>query len=217
MVIIGKVINYGRSIIEYQLGQLLSFRVKKLILQKVATLDLGHFEDSNFHDKLLRAQRGASYRPLSLLNDILRIMRDGVSLSSMILVLISLHWLLIFVLLLVALPKIIIHWYYINVRYRLMCNQTSEERKIGYISNILTSLNVFKEIKFYNLITYFIKQYATVFNNIYKQQKLLWLKENTTNAGVFIMSKICYYGYYLYIILNNAVKMIKNARQPMNT
>ena len=51
-----------QSLLRAQLGQ----RVNEMILEKALTLDLRHFEDSEFYDKLTRARREASTRPLAL-------------------------------------------------------------------------------------------------------------------------------------------------------
>src|SRR5262249_46374527 len=51
-----------QSLLRAQLGQ----RVNVMILEKALTLELAHFEDSEFYDKLTRARREASTRPLSL-------------------------------------------------------------------------------------------------------------------------------------------------------
>ena len=53
-----------QSLLRAQLGQ----RVNEMILEKALTLDLWHFEDSEFYDKLTRARREASVRPLSLVS-----------------------------------------------------------------------------------------------------------------------------------------------------
>ena len=57
-----------QSLLRAQLGQ----RVNEMILAKALTLDLRHFEDSEFYDKLTRARREASSRPLSLVDEQLR-------------------------------------------------------------------------------------------------------------------------------------------------
>ena len=57
-------INLCQSLLRAQLGQ----RVNVMILEKALTLELAQFEDSEFYDKLTRARREASSRPLSLVN-----------------------------------------------------------------------------------------------------------------------------------------------------
>lgn len=51
-----------QSLLRAQLGQ----RVNVMILEKALTLELQHFEDAEFYDKLTRARREASSRPLAL-------------------------------------------------------------------------------------------------------------------------------------------------------
>ena len=44
---------------------LLGNKVNVMILEKALTLELAHFEDAEYYDKLVRARREASSRPLS--------------------------------------------------------------------------------------------------------------------------------------------------------
>jgi len=52
-------ISLCQSLLRAQLGQ----RVNVMILEKALTLELQHFEDSEFYDKLTRARREASAGP----------------------------------------------------------------------------------------------------------------------------------------------------------
>ncbi|MEE8496752.1 MAG: hypothetical protein V3S21_09790, partial [Xanthomonadales bacterium] len=55
-------ISLCQALLRAQLGQ----RVNVIILEKALTLELAQFEDAEFYDKLTRARREASSRPLSL-------------------------------------------------------------------------------------------------------------------------------------------------------
>src|SRR5204862_31609 len=65
-----------QSLLRAQLGQ----RVNVMILEKALTLELQHFEDSEFYDKLTRARREASTRPLSLVTRTFGLVQNGISL-----------------------------------------------------------------------------------------------------------------------------------------
>src|SRR5256884_6694831 len=67
-----------QSLLRAQLGQ----RVNVMILEKALTLELQHFEDSEFYDKLTLARREASTRPLSLVTRTFGLVQNGVSLAS---------------------------------------------------------------------------------------------------------------------------------------
>ncbi|MGA9829342.1 MAG: ABC transporter ATP-binding protein, partial [Rhodanobacteraceae bacterium] len=67
-----------QSLLRAQLGQ----RVNMMILEKALTLELAHFEDSEFYDKLTRARREASSRPLSLVTRTFGLGQNLISLLS---------------------------------------------------------------------------------------------------------------------------------------
>ena len=71
-------INLCQSLLRAQLGQ----RVNVMILEKALTLELAQFEDSEFYDKLTRARREASSRPLSLVNRTFGLAQNLMSLIS---------------------------------------------------------------------------------------------------------------------------------------
>ena len=62
----------GLGVCESLLRALLGQRVNELILEKALTLTLAEFEDSEFYDRMTRARREASSRPLSLVQAGLR-------------------------------------------------------------------------------------------------------------------------------------------------
>jgi ATP-binding cassette subfamily B protein len=70
--------SLAQSLLRAQLGQ----RVNVMILEKALTLDLTQFEDSEFYDKLTRARREASSRPLSLVMRTFGLLQNAISLIS---------------------------------------------------------------------------------------------------------------------------------------
>ena len=66
------------------LRALLGQRVNVMILEKAMTLELAHFEDSEFYDKLTQARREASSRPLSLVNKTFGLVQNLISLSQLL-------------------------------------------------------------------------------------------------------------------------------------
>ncbi|HSM31853.1 MAG TPA: ABC transporter ATP-binding protein, partial [Woeseiaceae bacterium] len=72
----------GLSASQSLLRALLGQRVNVMILEKALTLELAHFEDSEFYDKLTQARREASSRPLSLVTRTFGLVQNAISLSS---------------------------------------------------------------------------------------------------------------------------------------
>src|SRR6266700_2283433 len=67
-----------RELLRAQLGN----RVNVDILEKALGLELRHFEDAAFYDKMQRARREASSRPLSMVLGVLGIAQNAVTLGS---------------------------------------------------------------------------------------------------------------------------------------
>ncbi|HEY0134271.1 MAG TPA: ABC transporter ATP-binding protein, partial [Nannocystis sp.] len=82
LVIILLGVQRGISVVQALLRAQLGHRVNVMILEKALTLDLTHFEDAEFYDKLTRARREASSRPLSLVGRTFSLVQHGISLIS---------------------------------------------------------------------------------------------------------------------------------------
>ena len=71
-------LSLGSSLLRVLLGQ----KVNLLILEKAQTLPLAYFEDSEFYDRMTRARREASSRPLSMVNRTFGLARDSLALIT---------------------------------------------------------------------------------------------------------------------------------------
>src|SRR5687768_5285419 len=72
----------GITLCQALLKAKLSHKVNVLILEKALTLELTHFEDSEFYDKLTRARREASSRPLSLVTRTSGLLQNAIAITS---------------------------------------------------------------------------------------------------------------------------------------
>ena len=96
-------ISLCQALLRAQLGQ----RVNVMILEKALTLELAQFEDSEFYDKLTRARREASSRPLSLVNRTFGLAQNLVSLISYGVLLVQFSPWAVVVLIIAGLPSFI--------------------------------------------------------------------------------------------------------------
>ncbi|HEV7716028.1 MAG TPA: hypothetical protein VGO53_10550, partial [Steroidobacteraceae bacterium] len=121
------------SLLRAQLGQ----RVNVMILEKALTLDLQHFEDSEFYDKLTRARREASSRPLSLVVRTFGLVQNGISLISYGTLLIHFSPWAVAVLLLAGLPAFIAEAKFSGDAFRLFRWRSPETRMQTYLETVL--------------------------------------------------------------------------------
>ncbi len=72
----------GIGVCQQLLRALMGHRVNVLILEKALQLELRHFEDSEFYDRLTQARREASSRPLSLVTRSFGLVQNAISLVT---------------------------------------------------------------------------------------------------------------------------------------
>ena len=68
---------------------------ERRLLDKASRVDLGHFDNSDWHDRLARAKRDVSWRPGDLTWSVLGLSGNIVTIILMAGLLASLHWLLV--------------------------------------------------------------------------------------------------------------------------
>ena len=97
-------VQRGLAVCQSLLRAMLGHRVNVIILEKAIELDLPQFEDAEFYDSMNRARRGASSRPLGLINKTFGLIQNGISLLTYGALLLQFSAWAVLILFLAALP-----------------------------------------------------------------------------------------------------------------
>jgi ATP-binding cassette subfamily B protein len=108
-----------------------------MILDKALTLDLEHFEDSEFYDRLTRARREASQRPLSLVMRSFSLVQNIVSLVSYGVLLLGFSPWAVVLLIAAGLPGFVAEARFSNDAFRLFRWRSAERRMQLYLETVL--------------------------------------------------------------------------------
>ncbi len=122
-------------------------------------VDLAYYEDPSYYDTLHRAQREAPYRPTRIVNGLIQIAQNGISLLAIVGVLFSFNWLLALVLFPAALPGAFARLMHSRRLYGFEQAQTEKERRAWYYHNVLTDSPHAKEVRLFNLGALFQTRY----------------------------------------------------------
>ncbi len=136
-----------QALLRAQLGQ----RVNVMILEKALTLELKHFEDSEFYDKLTRARREASSRPLSLVMRTFGLVQNAISLLSFAALLVRFSPWAVVVLLLAGVPAFVAETKFSGDAFRLFRWRSPETRMQVYLETVLAREDHAKEVKLFGL------------------------------------------------------------------
>ena len=156
-------ISLCQSLLRAQLGQ----RVNVMILEKALTLELEHFENSEFYDKLTRARREASSRPLSLVMRTFGLVQNAVSLISFGTLLINFSPWAVAVLVLAGLPAFLAEAKFSGDKFRLFLWRSPETRMQLYLETVLAREDHAKEVKLFGLGPLFLERYRNIFRKLY--------------------------------------------------
>ena len=187
-----------QSLLRAQLGQ----RVNVMILEKALTLDLQHFEDSEFYDKLTRARREASSRPLSLVMRTFGVVQNGISLISYGSLLVHFSPWTVGVLLLAGLPAFIAEAKFSGDAFRLFRWRSPETRMQIYLETVLAREDHAKEVKLYGLGPRFLQRYREIYQRLYKEDRALTIRRDAWGFGLGLVGTISLYGAYAWIALS---------------
>jgi ATP-binding cassette, subfamily B, bacterial len=126
-----------------------------LLHSKAIKLDLINFERPEYFDCLSRASREAPWRPNSILNNMVSLLRGILSLMLMAGLIFTLHWTLAVLLLVANIPGIWLRLYYADILYNFQRQQTPEARKSAYFNWLLTGDRPSRELRLFGLGNYF--------------------------------------------------------------
>lgn len=186
-----------QALLRAELGQ----RVNEMILEKALTLDLSQFEDAEFYDKLQRARREASSRPLSLVMRSFALFQQLISLVSFA-VLIAQFSIWAMVLLFAAgLPAFVAEAKFSGDAFRLFRFRAPESRLQNYLEIVLAREDHVKEVKLFGLGPLLLDRYRAIFRKIYAEDRALTLRREGWGLVLTLVGTVALYGAYAWIVV----------------
>jgi ATP-binding cassette subfamily B protein len=204
-------LSLSQSLLRAQIGQ----RVNVMILEKALTLELRHFEDSEFYDKLTRARREASTRPLGLIVRTFGLIQNGISLASFAVLLVRFSPWAVAVLLLAGLPAFIAEAKFSGDAFRLFRWRSPETRMQLYLETVLAREDHAKEVKLYGLGPRLLERYRDIFRRLYREDRALTIRRDMWGFGLGLVGTGALYGAYAWIALGAVHRIITLGQMTM--
>ncbi|MGD2182130.1 ABC transporter ATP-binding protein [Lusitaniella coriacea] len=168
------------GVVQETQSQVVTDYVQNLLHAKSIAVDLEYYENAQYYDRLHQAQSEAPYRPSLILNRLLQALQGGISLGAIALLLIALHWSITLILFLAILPLLLVRLQSSKQFYRLWQQWTAQERRAQYYSELLTRESHAKEIRLFQLGTYFQNHFQHLRKEIHQGKlRLAWQRFRT--------------------------------------
>jgi len=192
----------GISTCQALLRALMGQRINLMILEKALTLKLAHFEDSEFYDKLTRARREASTRPLSLVTRTFGLVQNGISLVSYGVLLVQFSPWTVLILVAGGIPEFLAEAKFSGDKFRLFRWRSPETRMQMYLETVLAREDYAKEVKLFRLGPKLLQRYREIFEKLFAEDRRLTLRRDSWGFALGLLGTSAFYGAYAWIALS---------------
>jgi ATP-binding cassette subfamily B protein len=171
-------------------GTALTDRMYDIMHAKSTELDLEYYESAQYYDSLHQAQQETPARPARVLNNVRYLIQNSISVVVVGGLLVWLHWGLVVVLLLAAIPGVLVRIRYARKMHTWQSQKTPVERKAAYLSWMLTQEAYAKEIRVFGLGSLFMDRFRRLQSELFTE-KLKLVKKKTLAELLSMITAIC--------------------------
>lgn len=162
--------GYGRNLFVRRV----QLEAERRLLAKASRVDLGHFDNSDWHDRLARAKRDVSWRPGDLTWSVLGLSGNIVTIILMASLLASLHYVLVVLALAAAVLSLLLERRVTSKLYEFFYKETPEEREREYLGDLLVQARNTKEIRAYVLADYLLDRHKTLSEYLFRKREMMY-------------------------------------------
>jgi ATP-binding cassette subfamily B protein len=181
------------------LRALLGNEINVMILEKALGLELAHFEDAEYYDKLVRARREASSRPLSFVIKTFDLLRDTILLITIGIFLFQFSPYAVLLLGLAGIPAFLVEAKFSGEAFRLQRRRSAERRMQIYLEMVLTREDGVKEVKLLKLGRMFLDRYVDIFRQMYKEDRSIVIRRGVWGYILGLLASAAFYFAYGWV------------------
>jgi ATP-binding cassette, subfamily B, bacterial len=170
------------------------------IIRKALELDLSHFENADYYDKLQNARREADWRGIEIVRSSFFLAQSAVTLVSYGVLLLRFSPALTLVLFCAALPAFVVQSHYAELNFKVLSWRAPESRKLSYLEYLLTDINAVKEVKIFGLGETLLGRHAELFWKFLREDEELARRQSLAAFGWGLGGTLAYYGSYAWIV-----------------
>jgi ATP-binding cassette subfamily B protein len=200
IVLAGEMLARASVLVESLLGELFSTSTTLRVMAHAASLDLHHFEDPTFYDRLEQARRQTSNR-IGLLAQLLTMGQDMLTLVSLGAALFVYSPWLLLILAIAVLPSFLGEMYFAALEYALVSRWTPARRQLDYLRYVGASDETIKEVQLFGLAPWLVGRYRRLAGHLYAEHKRLSVRKGSLSTALSILGTLGYYAAYLSILV----------------
>ncbi len=190
----------ARTFAEHVLHARINLSINSRIIRKALELDLSHFENAEYYDKLQNARREADWRSLQIVNGGFYLAQNTVTLLSFGALLVRFSPWLAVILFAATIPAFIAQSRLAELNFRVLSWRAPEARKLWYLEHLLTDYDAVKEIKLFGLGEPLLGRYADLFWKFLQEDQNIAQRRSLASLGWGLLATLSYYLSYAWIV-----------------
>jgi ATP-binding cassette subfamily B protein len=180
-------------------GQVITDHMSDVLHAKSIEVDLEYYESAQYYDKLHRAQREAPFRPVRILNGLVQVAQNGISLLAMAGLLFSFHWGIAAILFVATIPGLLVRLRYAGQTYRWQRQRTPTERRSWYFHWMLTGDEHAKEIRLFHLGSLFMSRFRDLRQQLRRERIEIATKRSIAELVAQVSATVAVFASYAFI------------------
>lgn len=192
--------SQARNFAEHILHARINLSINSRIIRKALELDLAHFENAEYYDKLQNARREADWRSLQIVNGGFYLVQNFITLLSFGVLLFRFSPWLAVLLFAATIPAFIAQSHYAELHFRVLTWRAPEARKLQYLEHLLTDYDAVKEVKLFGLGEPLLGRYADLFWKFLREDQAIAQRRSLASLGWGLVATLSYYTAYAWIV-----------------
>lgn len=198
----------GLGLVRSVLGARLGLDINVAILEKALTLELPHFEDPEVYDRLTRARREASARPISVVLDTFQIVQNAITLAGYVVLIASYSGWVVLGLVAATIPATIAEVKFGAAAFRLRNWRSPDARRLNYLEHVLANDDHAKEVKVFGFGRLLLDRYKELGETFYREDTQLAVRRSGWAYGLSLLATGAFYASYVAMALAAAAAAI---------
>ncbi|MGD0675752.1 MAG: ABC transporter ATP-binding protein [Polyangiaceae bacterium] len=197
----------GLSFVGQILGLRLAVDVNVAILEKAVRVGLPSFEDAEFYDKMTRARREASTRPLQLVRESFGLAQSVVTLAGYAVLLLRFSPWAVLALLIATIPATAAEMHASKFTFQLRNRRSQEWRRLTYLEHVLANDEHAKEVKLFGLGPPLLERYRQLSTRLFDEDRAVAIRR-TLGQTLSLLATFAFYSAYAVMALAAAAGRI---------
>jgi ATP-binding cassette, subfamily B, bacterial len=192
------------AMVRSSVGARLGVDINLIILEKAQEIPLSHFEDPEFYDRLTRARREASSRPLSVVTGLFALVQHTLTLVGYGAILLQVNAWAVLALVVAAVPSMIAELRFSASAFRIRNFRAPDTRRLSYLEFLLGNEGNAKEMMVFGLGKTFLNRYRTLAEQMYQEDQKLAVRRSIWGYLLSLLAVAVFYAFYASVAVKTA-------------